>query len=483
MFGRTELLDRLAGSLSEVHTTGKGRILAMRGRRQVGKSTAVTAFVERVDTPHAYFTGVKLAPTHRQLELLAEAFLGSRHPVTDAQLLFDSPPMTWREAFNRWALAARNGPVIVVLDEFPWVVDTDPSLEGELQVAWDSTLSKLPILLILIGSDVAMMSRLIEHDRPLFGRVSPMVVPALNPAEVAEALPGRSALEIFDAYLVTGGYPRLVERCAAAKTTANYVRTALTDPFSDLAISAQLVLDAEFRDAASARQVLTAIGAEAVTRPGFNDVLSAISDPGERGAAQTAITRALRILQGPKDLIRIEVPSGAASNSKLRRYRLTDPYLRFWFRFIASHLEDISRSRGDIAVTAFNAGWASWRGRAIEPHVNEALTRLGATHPELAGVQQASAWWNRDNSVEVDIVARTADNIATVGTIKWRPRGGVNSTEMAELAGARNVIPHAVGARLLAVCPSGLAPGATADIVLRPEDLLAAWGARVRTRP
>jgi hypothetical protein len=186
--------------------------------------------------------------------------------------------------------------------------------------------------------------------------------------------------------------------------------------------SAQLVLDAEFTDAASARQVLTAIGSEAVTRPGFNDVLWAISDPGERGAAQTAVTRALKILEGPKDLIRIEVPSGAAANSRLRRYRLTDPYLRFWFRFIAGHLEDISRS-----------------------------------------------------SLEVDI-ACTAANIATVGTVKWRPRGGVTRTEMAELGNARNVVPHAGGARLLAVCPSGLAPGASADIVLRPEDLLAAWG-------
>ena len=62
-------------------------------------------------------------------------------------------------------------------------------------------------------------------------------------------------------------------------------------------------------------------------------------------------------------------------------------------------------------------------------------------------------------------------------TIKWRPRGGISRAEMAELANARNVIPHAGGARLLAVCPSGLAPGASADIVLRPEDLLAAWRA------
>ena len=86
-------------------------------------------------------------------------------------------------------------------------------------------------------------------------------------------------MKIFDAYLVTGGYPRLVERCAAARSTSAFVKASLIDPFSDLVISAQLVLDAEFNDAASARQVLTAIGADAVIRPGFHDVVSPISDP------------------------------------------------------------------------------------------------------------------------------------------------------------------------------------------------------------
>ena len=127
---------------------------------------------------------------HRQLEALAEASLGSRHPVADTHLLFDTPPTTWREAFNRWAIAASNARVIVVQDEFPRAVETGPSLEGKLQVAWDTTLSKLPILLILIGSDVAMMSRLMEHDRPLFGRVTPMVVPAPNPLRSLRRCPG-----------------------------------------------------------------------------------------------------------------------------------------------------------------------------------------------------------------------------------------------------------------------------------------------------
>jgi len=52
-----------------------------------------------------------------------------------------------------------------------------------------------------------MMDRVAQHDRPLFGRLLPVSIPALDPGEVADALPGWDPLEVFDAYLVTGGYP------------------------------------------------------------------------------------------------------------------------------------------------------------------------------------------------------------------------------------------------------------------------------------
>ncbi len=77
--------------------------------------------------------------------------------------------------------------MIAVLDEFPWLVGGDRTLEGELQAAWDRSLERLPVLLILVGSDVAMMDSLASHGRPLFGRVSPLVIPALDPGEVADA--------------------------------------------------------------------------------------------------------------------------------------------------------------------------------------------------------------------------------------------------------------------------------------------------------
>jgi uncharacterized protein len=475
LFGRTELLERLGNHLSVVRTSGQGRILAVRGRRQVGKSTAVTAFVESADAGYLYATGIKGAPAGAQLAAVAEAARGSRRPVTDAALLFSETPASWRDFFGRLAVAARTGPITVVLDEFPSSIESDASIEGELQVQWDRTLDKLPILLILIGSDVAMMRRISEHDRPLFGRTEQVVVPALNPSEVASALPGRSAVEVFDSYLITGGYPRLVASCARTRSVAAYIQKSFQDEHSDLAVTARLSLDAEFADAEAAHRVLSAIGRSEVASPGFNDVVAAISDPSERDAAKTATTRALGVLTSVKDMVRIDVPAGAPANSKLRRYRITDSYLRFWFRFLERQIDNISRGRPDIAQARFDAGWLSWRGKAIEPVVHDALTRLAASDERLAGIETVGAWWNRDNSVEVDAVAREANRVIALATIKWRARGGVTRSDVTTLATHRAIVPGATDARLLAISAQNTPSGTGADQTLTALDLLTAW--------
>ena len=75
-----------------------------------------------------------------------------------------------------------------------------------LQKLFDRTLSKLPVLLVLIGSDLSMMESLNTYGRPFYQRGTEMVVPPLNPAEVA-AMRDTGPADAFDAYLVSGGLP------------------------------------------------------------------------------------------------------------------------------------------------------------------------------------------------------------------------------------------------------------------------------------
>jgi uncharacterized protein len=102
---------------------------------------------------------------------------------------------------------------------------------------------------------------------------------------------------------------------------------------------------------------------------------------GDGKAAETAVTRAMKVLADVKQIVAVDFPGGRL-DSRLKRYRVADSYLRFWFRFVEPQLRNIEIGRPDLAVTAFRRSWPSWRGRAIEPIAREAVLRLA---PGMAG--------------------------------------------------------------------------------------------------
>ncbi len=476
-WGRTRELQRLHGELRHVRASGTGRMLAIRGRRQVGKSRLLTEMVEQAGVPYLYTTAVKNEVPAMQLERAMSDLHTSRRPLPAVEVAFAAPATSWTDLFARLPIALDGEPAIVVLDEFPWATETDDSLEAVLQHAWDGTLEHLPVLLILVGSDLTMMERLTEHDRPLFGRAHELVVAALNPAETAEALGARDPVDILDVYLTTGGYPRLLVEARRHPNARSFVVAQLADDHSPLSITGQRMLDAEFRDAEQARTVLEAIGAVEVGHPTFS---SAVGNLGGGDAAKTAVTRALKPLLDMKRVVAIDVPVGTdPRKTRTRRYRIVDPYLRFWFRYCRPNLADIARGRDDIAVGHYDRDYSSWRGKTIEPIVHEAVSRAARFDDRFAALERVGAWWDRTGHHEYDIAATThGGTIAWLGTIKWRPNQPVTAAEIAALAEGRATVPDAAHARLLAVCPAGAAEGSGPDATFEAADIVAAWRPR-----
>ncbi len=58
----------------------------------------------------------------------------SQKPLPDREFLTQPTARSWREWLGRIAIAARQGPIIVVLDEFPWLGATDATLEGSCRL-------------------------------------------------------------------------------------------------------------------------------------------------------------------------------------------------------------------------------------------------------------------------------------------------------------------------------------------------------------
>jgi hypothetical protein len=109
--------------------------------------------------------------------------------------LSTGPYASWDEAIDSLAAGGTELPVIVVLDEFPELVRSDPSLETVLPAAGNRLPAPSPLRLLLCGSAVRTTEALAKERRPLFGRFGLRLPPRSLPArrsvgDALRALPG-----------------------------------------------------------------------------------------------------------------------------------------------------------------------------------------------------------------------------------------------------------------------------------------------------
>jgi hypothetical protein len=129
---------RLGKRLDRVAETGAGSALAIRGRRQVGKSRLVQQFCDQSGAPYLFFAAIKGAsPVEAVAEFLTE--LRQSGLPRDPELVPSAT--TWPDAFRALAAALPDRPAVVVLDELPWLAEQDEVFDGALQAAWDRLLA------------------------------------------------------------------------------------------------------------------------------------------------------------------------------------------------------------------------------------------------------------------------------------------------------------------------------------------------------
>ena len=472
--GRKRELQLLDDHLQWVRDGGRdhrGRALLLRGRRRVGKSRLVEMFVQQEAIASCYFAAARgTDPQTSRHELVRAIVDESTLPGRGA--IAGLTPDSWLTAFRLLGDALpEDQPSIVVLDEFPWLTLDDPSVEGALQHAWDRYLSRKPVLLIIVGSDLSIMESLSDYGRPFHQRGSEMVLPALNPAEVA-AMTKLPAADAFDAYLITGGLPLVCQDWNANTTPSQFLKRSFADPTSALLVSGERSLAAEFPPDARARQVLTTIGGQGERT--FTSIAQSLG--GAHALPAATVNSALKLLID-KRLVQFDEPLCLRAATKDKRYRIADPYLRFWLSFVDEALPTIERGRGDIALRRWQTSWESWRGRAIEPVVRDALARL-LPNDDWPTATEIGGWWPRNNVPEIDLVGadrRPARNIAFCGSIKWHTKGLFDDRDFQQLARDAMAVPGADRATpLVAVSRTPIAAEGLAA-TWQPEDLLAAW--------
>jgi hypothetical protein len=473
--GRAAELASLHKRLDRIASSGEGVAVAIRGRRQVGKSRLVQEFCDRAASPYLFFTAIKgESPVGAVIRLCAE--LKDSTLPREPELVPVVETGSWPDAFRVLASALPDRPAIVVLDELPWLAEQDELFDGALQTAWDRLLRSRPVLLLLLGSDLHMMERLTAYDRPFFGRADNMILGPLNPAETGRALDLAGA-DAVDAQLVSGGLPGILNGWPPGTPALPFIAQECEDPASPLFSVSESVLLAEFPSPDLARRVLEAVGSGDRTQANIAAAAGGRSGPLPSGTLSPLIRR----LVDDKRVLTIDEPV-STQPGKPALYRVADSNLRLYLAMLRAAQEQARRGRPQSAYELVERRWTAWRGRAVEPLIRESL-ELAAAAGTLPwrDAQAVGGWWNRQFAPEVDLIgadrAPVARQVFFVGSIKWLG-SPFDDHDLARLtSGAMKVPGFTAGVTGLVVASRS---GASIDrhrveVVWEPPDVVSAW--------
>ena len=306
------------------------------GRRRVGKTTLIKEFLK--DKTAFYFLATE------ELENQSMKRLAGVIARTTKNRLFQRVAVSdWLELFEMIAEYEPDKKKILVIDEFPYLVKTNPAFPSILQNAWDEILKEKNIMLILSGSLIGMMQKhALSYDSPLYGRrTSQMRLEPLSYMEVyaAQKLPFDKAVE---QYAITGGVPKYLEFFSDGRMLMEQVKDVVLSKSGFLYEEPFFLLKSEAMTAVNYFSIIRVIA-------DGNHKLGKIAGILEQETS--ALTPYLSTLAN-LGFIEKRTPITEKNPERSRKglYFICDNFIRFWFRYVYPYKGELELDNMQIVL-------------------------------------------------------------------------------------------------------------------------------------
>ena len=449
-----KFVDRIEESkrLEAVLNAAKPTFTVVYGRRRLGKSALITRTLGKSDV--YYLTDQTEASLQR--ELLAKMIASTIIPGFDKVIYPD-----WNVFFD--TLNDRTSQKFTLcIDEFPYLVGSSPDLPSILQNKIDS--KRLKFNLVICGSSQQLMYGLVlDASSPLYGRADAILkIAPIKIPYIMEAL-GVSALDAVEEYAVWGGVPRYWELREGYTNLREAIEANLLSVNGTLYEEPLKLFKDDIKDIVKTSTIMSYVGAGAHR-------LSEIA--GRSGEIATNLSRPLAklILLG---YLTKDIPFGEnEKNSKKSLYKIADPFMNFYFRFIIPNRSFIELGRIQPILATLDSQFSSYVGEYWEK-----LCRETVSGNEIDGITYdiARRWWggvSKDERIELDVVAESLDKkYLLVGECKWTT-GESSDRLLAELVEKAARLPFAKGHTIVPKLFLKTRPVGSMKNVLLPEDVM-----------
>ncbi len=372
--------------LEDRYKEPKFQLIVLYGRRRVGKTELIKEFSQRKNS--VYFLAERGNVDHNFEKFSARI----AEALGQEGISFKG----WKETFEY--LKKQGKKWIITIDEFPYLIQDDPSIPSKFQTITDEVLKNSNICLILCGSSISMMEdRVLSYKSPLYGRRTGQW--QLNPLSFHHArlfFPGYDLEKQIEAYSVGGGIPLYLQEFNDKQSVMENVKQKILSKGYILYEEPKFVLNQEFNDVKVYFAIFEALAAGKTTVKELSDSIGV--DPRNLNKYLNTLIRLQYVSKN--------YPLFYEKNKKKARYSIKDNYFDFWFKFVNPNLSDLEMGNNEkvadkILLNAFV-------GKKFEQVIEEILIKMNNSNKLPFNFERIANFWDKSRDgtpIEIDRVA------------------------------------------------------------------------------
>lgn len=376
------------------------------GRRRFGKTELIKQFIK--DKPHIFLLCDKSGTENNihRLKIKISEYL-NEPPIETNNL---------EEIFSYLIKKTQDKHLVIVFDEFSYLVEKDNSVPSLFQVIVDEILKKTNTFLILCGSSISMMEKgVLSSKSALYGRKTAHIrLDKIPFSSFHDFFPSNSIEKNVEFNSILGGVPFYLEKFNDKKTIIDNIREQIFNKKGYLYEEIDFLLKEELREPDVYKNILTALAT------GQTKVVDIANFS---GINVHDIDKYLKVLIR-LGIIKKENPI-TKIKSKKTIYSIDDNFFSFSFLFSEPYKSNLEIGEYKIAEEKFNQNFNTYVGRKFEKLIREELIQK----LDFFAPQKTGRWWGhyRDEitktrkEIEIDIVALNENKKEILfGECKWK---------------------------------------------------------------
>ena len=415
--------------LKKALNSTKSELVAVIGRRRVGKTFLIRNFLEA--QMKLEITGVQNNPM--QVQLLNFISSLKTFKLIEKEFLFEEPK-SWLEAFEilKQCLETlpRSEKIVLFFDELPWLANGKSDFISAFDFFWNSWASKQNLMIVICGSSASWMNqKIINNKGGLHNRITRLIrIKPFNLSETALFLKHKGInfpnYQVLQIYMAIGGIPLYLEFIDKEKSVAENITDLCLKNSGFLYDEYERLLPSLFLHYQVHSAIIQAL---AKKRKGLTREELLIETKLQNGGTFTKYLDEL--IQS--DFVDFYRPFGKSKKDTL--YRLTDMFCLFYFAYI---LPDRGNKTPNFDMLNQSQSYKSWAGYTFEnvcmSHISQIKKALG-----IAGVNTSTSSFfakPKDglDGTQIDLLIERSDNTIHLCEIKFLTDELIMDKSMAE---------------------------------------------------